>query len=220
MKQIFGGVFFENRKLFTKNLVPGKRVYGEQLVKLGKTEYREWIPRRSKLAAAIMNGLKKLPLNGGSRVLYLGASEGTTASHVSDIVGEQGAVFGVEIAETPMRKFLEICGDRKNIVPVLADAEKPMAYRQYIEGIEIDLLYQDISQRNQAEIFNRNAEMFLRKGKLGLLAIKAKSISQEKKAKDVFDEETGKLKQEFEVIQAVNLSPFEKDHLMVLCRKK
>ena len=62
MKQIFQGVFEANKKIFTKNLVPGKSVYGELLVKENSLEFREWVPWRSKLGAAIKNGLKQLPL--------------------------------------------------------------------------------------------------------------------------------------------------------------
>jgi fibrillarin-like pre-rRNA processing protein len=47
-----------SERLATRNLTPGRRVYGERLVKWGGAEYREWNPYRSKLAAAIANGLK------------------------------------------------------------------------------------------------------------------------------------------------------------------
>ena len=93
MKQIFSGVFEHKGKIFTKNLVPGTKVYGEALLKESGVEYREWIPWRSKLGAAIKNSLKKLPLNAGNNVLYLGSSEGTTPSHISDIIGKEGLLF-------------------------------------------------------------------------------------------------------------------------------
>jgi len=220
LKEVFPGVFSEGRRLFTKNLVAGKRVYGEQLITFGNIEYRQWQPMRSKLAAAIIKGLKELPLKKGSNVLYLGSSEGTTASHISDITGETGIIFGVDISETAMRRFVELCEERENIVPVLADAAKPPEYKEYLRETEIDLLYQDIAQKNQAEIFNKNAEMFLKKKRHGLIAIKAKSISQMRKAKEIFQAETSKLKEQFEILQTIPLEPFEKDHVMVSCRKK
>jgi fibrillarin-like pre-rRNA processing protein len=49
----FGGVFLINKKLATINLVPGEKVYGEQLFKIKDVEYREWVPFRSKPAAAM-----------------------------------------------------------------------------------------------------------------------------------------------------------------------
>jgi len=59
MKEISSGIFSENGKIFTLNSRPGQRVYGEPLLKKDGREYREWIPYRSKLAAAIKKNIKK-----------------------------------------------------------------------------------------------------------------------------------------------------------------
>ena len=89
---IHPGVFIVRGKsdaLATKNLVPGKSVYGEKLIEI-KTEgieYRAWNPFRSKLASAIIGGVDNIPIQPGTKVLYLGAASGTSVSHVSDIVG-------------------------------------------------------------------------------------------------------------------------------------
>ncbi len=220
MREIFPSVFTDSTRLFTANAVPGTKVYGERLVKESGVEFRQWDAFRSKLAAAIKNGLAEMPLKPGCNVLYLGAAEGTTISHVADIIGEKGVAFGVDVSERVMRKFISICEQRSNIVPILADAGNPKTYEEYLEGKKIDVLYQDISQRNQAEIFLKNSEHFLRKGAHGLLAIKAKSISQQKAVEEIFEKETGKLKEQFNIKQVINLKPFEKDHMMVLCEKK
>ncbi|MBN2067569.1 MAG: fibrillarin-like rRNA/tRNA 2'-O-methyltransferase [Candidatus Diapherotrites archaeon] len=220
MEEIFPNVFSERKELFTKNLVPGTSVYGEKLLDHEGIELRQWDQYRSKLAAAIKNGLSELPIKPGSVVLYLGAAEGTTISHVSDIVGGKGIVIGVDISERVMRKFIMVCEQRKNIVPILADANRPWTYRDYFAGGQISVLYQDVSQKNQAQIFLKNSEYFLKKGGYGMLAIKAKSISQEKPVNDIFESETAKLNEQFNVLQKINLKPFEKDHEMVFCRKK
>ena len=68
----FEGVYLVNGKLATINLVPGEKVYGEQLIRDGDVEYREWIPFRSKPAAALKKGLKVFPLKKGIKILYLG----------------------------------------------------------------------------------------------------------------------------------------------------
>ncbi len=220
MQELFPGVFSDATRLFTANAVPGTRVYGERLVKESGVEFRQWDAFRSKLAAAIKNGLSEMPVKPDSNVLYLGAAEGTTVSHVADIIGEKGIAFGVDVSERVMRKFILICEQRKNIVPILADAGNPKTYEEYIEGKKIDVLYQDVSQKNQAEIFLKNSGCFLRKGAHGLLAIKAKSISQQKPVNEVFENEISKLKEQFNIKQVINLKPFEKDHVMVLCEKK
>ena len=61
-------------------------------------EYRLWNPYRSKLSAAIINGLKGMRIAKGSHVLYLGAATGTTVSHVSDIVSDSGRVYAIELS--------------------------------------------------------------------------------------------------------------------------
>jgi fibrillarin-like pre-rRNA processing protein len=86
-------VYFKDGNVATKNLTPGISVYGEELIQEDE-EYRIWNPRRSKLAAALLNGLENLEIDDASKVLYLGASTGTTVSHISDIV-TNGRVYAV-----------------------------------------------------------------------------------------------------------------------------
>jgi len=220
MQEIFPKVFLTEGRLCTPNAVPGNSVYGEKLFFVAGREYREWIAWRSKLAAAIKNKIKEMPIKPGARVLYLGCAEGTTVSHVSDIIGEHGIVFGVDISARSMSEFVQLAEQRSNIVPILADANRPEEYKNFIQDIEIDVLFQDIAQKNQAEIFCKNAEAFLKKGAYGLLTIKAKSINQEKKTAEIVAEQAGIIKQHFNILQIVSLAPFEKEHALVLCKKK
>ena len=114
------------KKLATENLVVGNQVYKEKLITKKGIEYRLWDPFRSKLAAALMNGLEIFPFKNKSTVLYLGVSTGTTVSHISDIVGLDGMIFGVEHASRVARDFLDrVASHRKNIIPILQDARKP-----------------------------------------------------------------------------------------------
>ena len=73
MKEIFSGIFEERKGkrkvLYTENFTPGKKVYDENLIKEKGTEYREWNPRKSKLAAAILKGAKKIGIKKGNVVL-------------------------------------------------------------------------------------------------------------------------------------------------------
>ena len=220
MKEIFPGIYLIDGKLATLNSVPGNKVYGEQLISVKNREFRIWDPYRSKLAAAIKKNLKNVPLKKDFRILYLGSAEGTTVSHVAESVGDRGSIFGVDFSERTMRKFIDICESRSNIIPILADANKPESYSEYLEGQTIDLLYQDIAQKNQADIFNKNAKMFLKKGAFGMIAIKARSISQRKNIKEIFEEEITELEKEFKILETIPLAPFEKEHLFVVCVKK
>jgi fibrillarin-like pre-rRNA processing protein len=217
MKQLFSGVYKEGKRLYTKNLVPGRKVYGEKLIKEGKDELREWDPTRSKLGAAILNDLKEMPIKEGSIVLYLGASTGTTPSHVSDIVRNTGFVYGIEFAERVFRNLLDLCKDRKNIAPILADARKTDDYR-WVE--ECDVVFVDIAQPDEVDIAIRNADIFLKKGGTLMIAVKSQSIDVTKKPEQVYEEEENKLKKAgYTVLQTINLEPHEQKHAMIVAKK-
>ncbi|MCE7697563.1 MAG: fibrillarin-like rRNA/tRNA 2'-O-methyltransferase, partial [Methanobacterium paludis] len=118
IKEKFPGVYILKDHIATENLRPGLKVYGEKLVELDSKEYRIWDPRRSKLAAAILNGMETFPFNEGSNILYLGASAGTTPSHISDII-KNGLVYSVEFSPRMVRDLVELCRIRENMIPLL-----------------------------------------------------------------------------------------------------
>lgn len=210
MKQIFDRVYKEGRNIATKNKFKGNTVYGEKIISEKGNEYRIWDPERSKLSAAIQNGLKNFTIKKDYNVLYLGASSGTTPSHISDITN---MVFAVEISKRMMRNLLQVANIRTNIIPILADASKPEAYMDRV--LSVDFIYQDVAQPNQAEILNKNAEIF--KPKFAMLAIKARSINVVKNPSQIFKKEIAKLKN-FEVLEIIKLYPYDKDHVLVNLR--
>jgi len=217
MEEIFSGIFRDGKGLFTISIAPGKRVYNEHLVKRGKVEYRAWDPTRSKLGAAIMNGLKKVPLSEGTKVLYLGASTGTTVSHVSDVIRSDGIVYAVEFAERVFRNLLDVAAARPNIAPIMGDARKPEQY-SWVE--QCDIVYVDLAQPEETEITLRNAAEFLKKGGYIMIAIKSQSIDVTKPPEQVYREESDKLKKAgFEIVQQVNLEPYEARHAMIVAKK-
>jgi fibrillarin-like pre-rRNA processing protein len=218
VNELFKGVFEENRELLTLNLVPDQRVYNERMRKIGGREYRTWNPYRSKLAAAVRKGMKTFPFADNSKVLYLGASTGTTVSHLSDIM-TRGEIYAVEIAHQPMKALLSLAEKRENIIPIHADASQP---HEYEEVGKVDAIYQDVAQPNQDEILIVNARMFLKKGGIAMLAIKSQSIDVTLEPKEVFERVLRKLEGEgnFEVLEKIKLEPFDKDHLFVVLRFK
>lgn len=217
MRQLFPDVFKKGKNIYTKNLLPGKKVYGEKLIKKDKDEFREWDPTRSKLGAAILNGLKDLPIKEGSRILYLGASTGTTLSHISDIVKINGLIYSIEFAERVFRNLLDLCKDRKNIAPILADARKLEDY-YWVE--ECDIVYVDIAQPDEVDIAIRNANEFLKNGGFLMIAIKSQCIDVTKKPEQIYEEEKKKLERAgFVVLQTINLEPYEQKHAMIIARK-
>lgn len=204
------------RCLATENLAPGMRAYRERLVLHKKTEYRIWDPYRSKLASAILNGMPAESIRYGASVLYLGASTGTTVSHVSDMVGGGGVVFAVEHASRVARELMErVVGHRPNVTPILQDARKPSEYFSVFG--RVDVVYCDIAQPDQTRIAIDNCERYLKPAGHLFLAIKSRSINVVANPEDVFRDEISKL-DGFDVLHDVNLMPYHKDHAMILAR--
>ena len=209
-------VYLKDGNIATKNLNPGTSVYGEELIQ-EDAEYRIWNPRRSKLAAALLNGLENLELDDASKVLYLGASTGTTVSHISDIVID-GRIYAVEFSPTTAKKLVQLSRQRPNIAPILGDATKPKGYMNIVE--KADLVYCDVAQPTQTELFMKNMNLFLKDDGMGMITIKARSIDVVQKPKKIFKQEEKKLIEKgFKIIDKVKLEPYEKDHIALLVEK-
>ena len=216
-KEIFDGVFMIGGKLATRNLVRGSAVYGEELVRSGGEEYRMWNPYRSKLAAAILNGLREMRIRRNSKVLYLGAASGTTSSHVSDIVGKRGLVYCIEISERSMRELVRVCESRENMLPLMQDARDAEQYAKEV-GM-CDVLYQDIAARDQADILNRNSSLLRSKG-IAYVAIKSQSIDVSEDPGLVYKGFLDDVSSIFEVLERIDLAPYSKMHMFAVLRKR
>ena len=207
------GIYKDKNKIFTENISKGKKVYNEKIVKFKGKEFRAWNPYRSKLAASILNGLD-FSIKPDSKILYLGAATGTTVSHISDIA-KNGLIYSVESSPIAVKSLIQISEIRKNIIPILEDAFHPDRYSPIVSNV--DLVYQDISQRNQAEIFISNIERFLNKKGTGIIMVKARSIDVSLKPKKAYDQVCSALiKKKFKVKQEIDLSPYEKDHAAII----
>jgi len=214
-KEKFIGVYLIDDHLATPNLTPTLKVYGEKLVNINGLEFRIWNQRRSKLAAAILNGLDVFPFQIDSIILYLGASSGTTPSHISDIASG-GLIYCVEFSPRMMRNLVDLSELRSNMIPILDDATKPLNYIYLME--KVDIIYSDVAQPKQTELFIDNMRLFLKKDGLGILMLKSRSINVTKKPSEVFLEEESKLKANgFHVLEKIDLEPYEKDHMCFVC---
>ncbi len=208
------------QKLATKNYAPGKNVYGERLVRYRGMEYRLWDPFRSKLAAAILKDLKVVPIQSAHKVLYLGAASGTTASHVSDIVQENGHVYCIEFASRAIRELVDnVCEYRSNMSPILADARLPEQYSMLVG--KVDDIYCDIAQPEQAKVLADNADLLLVADGWIMLAIKAQSIDVTKDPSEVYKQESNTLEARgFQVEAVVHLEPYDKAHAMIVAQHR
>ncbi len=181
-------------------------VYGERTLE----GYRVWDPYRSKLAAlyTVGGGVDLAP---GMRVLYLGAANGTTVSHVADYAG---TVYAVEFAPRPMQDLLEVARRRKNIVPIMADAGRPDEYAPFMEAV--DLIYQDVAQPDQVGIAERNLAFLKPRGCL-ILMLKTRSVDVRREPADVLDEARAGLEQRLDIVDLRWLEPYHHDHAAIVC---
>ncbi len=214
IKQIMYNVIKFKGRLYTKNLIPNESVYGEALKNFEGINYRYWDAKKSKIAAAILKGLK-FELKPEYKVLYLGAASGTTVSHLSDIL-TQGKIFAVDIAPRVLAKLVLISEKRKNIYPILGDANKPLEYSNILTLV--DVVFQDVAQKNQVEIFIKNVKLYLKDNGFAMMALKTRSIDISKSAKQIHDEVLKELRKYFKSVEFVNLEPYEKDHYFYICK--
>lgn len=82
----------------------------------------------------------------------------------------------------------------------------------------MDVAYVDIAQPNQTNIAISNCKMYLKNQGYLFLIIKTRSIDVTKEPKKIIESEIKKLQKNFEIIQIIDLKPFDKDHALVVAK--
>lgn len=150
----------------------------------------------------------------GSKVLYLGASTGTTVSHVADLVGPTGIVYAVEFSPRVGRELLTMAKKRPNVVPIIEDARKPSNYRTLM-GM-VDCIFADVAQPDQARIIIENANHFLKVGGGFVFSVKANCVNSTVDPEEVYTAQIAELKKGgFKTLEKVPLEPYERDHVVL-----
>ncbi|KAL6075560.1 hypothetical protein STEG23_011503 [Scotinomys teguina] len=150
----------------------------------------------------------------GAKVLYLGATSGTTVSHVSDIVGPDGLVYAVEFSYRSGRDLINLAKKRTNIIPVIEDAQHPHKYRMLIAMV--DVIFADVAQPDQTRIVALNAHTFLRNGGHFVIPIKANCIDSTASAEAVFASEVKMQQKNMKPQEQLTLEHYERDHAVVV----
>ncbi|MFX1294201.1 MAG: fibrillarin-like rRNA/tRNA 2'-O-methyltransferase [Promethearchaeota archaeon] len=204
--------------LLTLNYTPGHKAYDEKILEIKGQEYRVWNPNRSKIAAAIIKKLQIIPITQNSHILYLGAASGTTCSHLSDILRDQGIIYCIEFSSRVIRELVRICEVRKNLIPILGDVRYPYQYRMLIPE-QVDMIYSDVAQPEQAQIIVKNAETFLKSQGWILLFVKSRSVDVTMDPKRVYKEQIEILKKNhFNVVEVLFIDPFSEDHALIVAQ--
>jgi len=180
-----------------------------------KNGVRRWSPYRSKLAALAkktggFDGL--LPTN---RALYLGAGNGYTVSFLADLCKECH-IYAVECSHTSSRDLLKVARHRKNIHPLIANARMASSYMTTVPTP--DWLFQDISQRDQVEIFLSHLP-FLQSRSVAILILKVESLSKGHSINRALDAAADALSLHCVVKETVSLEPYEKMHGALICTR-
>ena len=184
----------------------GPPVYGE----LTKDGWRQWDSSSSKLGSILSQNIE-VGLCPNVKVLYLGAANGTTVSHVADIAS---IVYAVEFSPQPMRDLLNVSRSRTNIIPLLKDARRPETYSHIVES-NLDLLIQDVATRGQVKTAIDNKKFLSSTGKL-FLVIKARSETATAPPDAVFKQSLEQLSKEYNILLTQKLTSDHKDHLAIL----
>jgi fibrillarin-like rRNA methylase len=200
----------------TEALATPPDVYGERLLPVRSGWWRRWDPYRSKMASALVNGYRGPLPQWGERWLYLGAATGTTASHLADLVGPDGAVYAVEMSLRPFSRLLRLAERYPNLLPLLGDARRPDDYSAWVPPV--DGVYSDIAQPDQVPIARRNAELFLRAGQPVLLALKLSSLGRDRNSEALAERALAELRPFRPLAPPLALEPFHRQHRFVAAR--
>ena len=231
--RIFQVKIGDEEQLATKNIVKGTKTRKEKIVIVNNEEFLEWNPYKSKLAAAIRNGLQILPIIKNSKVVCINLPEESTILHISNIVGSDGSVFVIDVNKNKKSFLNKLVNTHKNIIPIY-DTVDELSFSSSITG-KVDALYVDIPESEQIEtIVEKYGSLLKNEGFLMLIAKKddnaiiendiAGWMAEQRAGLNKIREITTKLKSQFEIIQEINLGvnyvmePYHKLHAFILAQ--
>ena len=223
----------DKEQLATKNIVEGTKTHKEKIVIVNDEEFLEWNPYKSKLAAAIRNGLQILPIIKNSKVVCINPLEESTILHISNIVGSEGSVFVIDVDKNKKSFLNKLEDTHKNIIPIY-DTVDELSSSSSITG-KVDALYVDIPESEQIEtIVEKYGSLLKNEGFLMLIAKKddnaiiendiAGWMAEQRAGLNKIREITTKLKSQFEIIQEINLGinyaaePYHKFYTFILAQ--
>ena len=223
----------DKEQLATKNIVEGTKTHKEKIVIVNDEEFLEWNPYKSKLAAAIRNGLQILPIIKNSKVVCINPLEESTILHISNIVGSEGSVFVIDVDKNKKSFLNKLVNTHKNIIPIY-DTVDELSFSSSITG-KVDALYVDIPESEQIEtIVKKYGSLLKNEGFLMLIAKKddnaiiendiAGWMAEQRAGLNKIREITTKLKSQFEIIQEINLGinyatkPYHKFYTFILAQ--
>tara|TARA_Y100000741_G_scaffold312312_2_gene256754 strand:- start:2828 stop:3469 length:642 start_codon:yes stop_codon:yes gene_type:complete len=211
--------------LATKNLIPGNSLFDEKIIQKSDSEFIEWNPYKSKLAASIRNGLQIFPISQNMNVLFVTDIFDSTILHLSNIVGNDGKIRYISNQKDIPENISKI----PNIIKF--DYEKENADKKF------DFLYLDIQDNSFLEKTILYMKKFLKNNGFSIIFLKKESKidSNKKGVKWLIEQSSGlkkiesiiqNLNKNIDVLQEINLGlnylgiePFHKFDICILGKK-
>jgi rRNA 2'-O-methyltransferase fibrillarin len=98
---------------------------------------------------------------------------------------------------------------RTNVIPIIEDARYPNKYRMLMS--QVDVIFADVAQPDQARIVALNAHHFLKNGGHVVVSIKASCIDSTAPAEAVFASEVKRMVEEnIKPHEQLTLEPYER----------
>ena len=96
-----------------------------------------------------------------------------------------------------------------SLIAIVEDARYPAKYRMLLS--QVDVIFSDVAQPDQARIVALNADYFLKNGGYAVISIKANCIDSTVPAEQVFASEVQQLKTlKFKPTEQLTLEPYER----------
>ena len=209
----------------TKNFIPGNSLFDEKIIQKSDSEFIEWNPYKSKLAASIRNGLQIFPISQNMNVLFVTDIFDSTILHLSNIVGNDGKIRYISNQKDIPENISKI----PNIIKF--DYEKENADKKF------DFLYLDIQDNSFLEKTILYMKKFLKNNGFSIIFLKKESKidSNKKGVKWLIEQSSGlkkiesiiqNLNKNIDVLQEINLGlnylgiePFHKFDICILGKK-
>jgi len=83
---------------------------------------------------------------------------------------------------------------------------------------KVDIVYSDIAQPDQTKIAISNCKLYLKNNGYLFLVIKTRSIDVTQPPKKIIADELKKLRTNFQILQQIDLYPYDKDHAMIIAK--
>ena len=180
-----------------------------------RTKNHEWNAYKSKWKSALDKGLN-VDLKGEENILYLGASTGSTISHIKDKT--KGFIFAVEKSPKMMIELMKLSMKSENIVPIFLDARNIEEIKKRLFKENIDVLFQDIPSPDQVNMLINASELVDSDCRI-FLSLKIISVAHWTH-ETVLKKTEENLKKHFKIIESVSLEPFHKKHYFYVLKKK